>query len=453
MSSAVYQISVRERHEILCQRQLAVMNRVFKQWQKLNEQQRNKDAKTDQFIAAHRKLVEHSQRLYRLKSRELISFNQKMESFIASLNGEMRQIREQVIEEQAAQSRSQFHRQRNLAGLITLLQQQAPNETALMTELQRASSLDQEQLANLTFRAISLIENLAQVPSTHQSELLKQLKAQSDSKNVFWHSGVPQTPFSMQCEQIALMIEKVKILAGEQQVIGYSETLADIELMPEGTQRHVRADSLIMTIAAQLRDSQKRIELMERLEQVSDELNSFNSTEFTLLSQQASQLSSNASIMQIEQLTIQIEAAIAQLEQQIITQAQRTIVLEGLSKLGYEVRDSSVASWLANGQVVVTHPATPGYGLELGGKQARFQARTVAFSSQRDTQRDHDVDAIWCHQHQQLQDIIAKSDAELTLDRALPAGSGEMKVIETANQENEQVHRVIEQTQYRTLNK
>lgn len=452
MSSAVYQISVREKNEILCQRQLAVMNRLFKQWQRFSGQQRNKDAKVEQITTIHQKLVENSQQLRQLKSKELTLLNRKMGDCIITLNGEMRQIRERVIEEQAAQARSQFHRQRNIAGLIEILQQQAPHEIALITQLQQASSLDQQQLANLMFRAISLIENIAKVPSAHQNELLNQLKANTDSSHVFWQSGAPQTPFSMQCEQIALMIEKVKILAGEQQAINYSSALTEIESMPEGAQRHVRADSLIMTIAQQLRDSQKRVELIERLEQVSDELSSFNNAEFTSLSQQASHLSSNASMQQIEQLIRKIEDAIQQLEQQIVTQAQRTIVLEGLSKLGYEVRDSSVTSWLANGQVVVTHPATPGYGLELGGKQARFQARTVAFSSQRDTQRDHDVDAIWCNQHQQLQDILTESGAELTLDRALPAGSGEMKVIETTN-EHERVYIATELLKQRTQKK
>ncbi|MBO1916321.1 hypothetical protein J4727_12685 [Providencia rettgeri] len=71
--------------------------------------------------------------------------------------------------------------------------------------------------------------------------------------------------------------------------------------------------------------------------------------------------------------------------------------------------------------MVVTHPATPGYGLELGGKQARFQARTVAFSAERDNYRDQDVDAI-CNQHQQLQDIIAQTDAELVVEQALREG-------------------------------
>lgn len=452
MSSAVYQISVREKNEILCRRQLAVMNRLFKQWRRLNEQQRSKDARTEQFFAAHRQLVENSQQLQQLRSKELTALNRDMGDFIVTVNNEMSQMRERVIEEQAAQARSQFHQQRNLAGLIKLLQQQTPDEIELITSLQHANSLDQQQLANLTFRAISMIENIAQIPSTDQSELLKQLKVHSDGSKTFWQSGMPQTPFTMQCEQIALMIEKVKILGGDQQAIDYAAALAEIELMSEGTQRHVRADSLIMIISAQLRDSQKRIELLERLEQVNDELNSFNLIELTSLGQQISHLSSSASIQQIEQLIKQIENAIEQADQQIVTQAQRTIVLEGLSKLGYEVRDSSVASWLANGQVVVTHPATPGYGLELGGKQARFQARTVAFSSQRDTQRDHDVDAIWCNQHQQLQDILTESDAELILDKALPAGSGAMKVIETANEEHEQVYRT-EQMQYRTLKK
>ncbi|MEX0425117.1 hypothetical protein KDV38_15485 [Providencia rettgeri] len=140
----------------------------------------------------------------------------------------------------------------------------------------------------------------------------------------------------------------------------------------------------------------------------------------------------------IEVLTAWIDKlnnAVSTAEQQAVATAQRKTVLEGLGKLGYQVRDTDVKAWLDDGKVVVTHPATPGYGLELGGKQAHFQARTVAFSAGRDNSRDQDVDAIWCNQHQQLQDIIAQTDAELVVEQALPAGRGEMKVYETQSED------------------
>ena len=44
------------------------------------------------------------------------------------------------------------------------------------------------------------------------------------------------------------------------------------------------------------------------------------------------------------------------------------------------------SKFIDNGQVV-PHATIPDYGLELGGKQARFQARTVALTHQRDTTR------------------------------------------------------------------
>ncbi|WP_446469069.1 hypothetical protein [Xenorhabdus stockiae] len=95
-----------------------------------------------------------------------------------------------------------------------------------------------------------------------------------------------------------------------------------------------------------------------------------------------------------------------------------------------------VNAWLTDGQVVISHPLTPDYGLELGAgseESTRFQVRTVAFSEERDTTRDRDIDAIWCQQHHQLQENLAKAGAELTIDRALPPGSGKMKVREPHN--------------------
>ncbi|QIC16058.1 hypothetical protein G3341_10360 [Providencia vermicola] len=442
MSSSVHRISVREMNEIRSRRQLAVMNRLFQQWQALSEKRLTRNERTTHITTAYQKLREKYDKIAQFSSRELNAFNQEMASFTVTLNSEMRQIREQFIEEQAIAARSQYHRQRNLAELLERLQQQAPHEIALIAELQNKAILDDEQMASLIFRAMTVLENAAKSPAETQNELLTQLKAQSEGKRLFWQSGGPQSPFAIQCEQIALMIEKLNVLGCQKEATLHTERLTELQSMPENAQRQMSADSLIMVMAEQLRDNQKHLELIERLAQVRDELASFENVEFASLLQQADQASRINPISQIERLIEQIEAAIEQAENAIIIRAQRETILEGLSKLGYEVRENSVTSWLENGQVVITHPATPGYGLELGGKQTRFQARTVAFSSQRDNQRDHDVDAIWCNQHQQLQDILAQSDAELMIDRALPAGSGEMKVVEITDG-NEQSRNII----------
>ncbi|MEX9542208.1 hypothetical protein AB7Y51_27145, partial [Escherichia coli] len=136
MSSSVHRISVREMNEIRSRRQLAVMNRLFQQWQALSEKRLTRNERTTHITTAYQKLREKHDKIAQFSSRELNAFNQEMASFTVTLNSEMRQIREQFIEEQAIAARSQYHRQRNLAELLERLQQQAPHEIALIAELQ-----------------------------------------------------------------------------------------------------------------------------------------------------------------------------------------------------------------------------------------------------------------------------------------------------------------------------
>ncbi|MCK9781620.1 hypothetical protein MUA06_07730, partial [Proteus columbae] len=154
---------------------------------------------------------------------------------------------------------------------------------------------------------------------------------------------------------------------------------------------------------------------------------------------------------QLDVMITKLKQAIETHEQQLSMRQQCEAVLAGLSELGYVVHENAVNSWLDNGQVVVPHATHPDYGLELGGRQARLQARTVALTHQRDTTRDKDVDAIWCGQHQQLQKILAKSHAELLIERALPAGHNVMKVIE--NEDTAHQHAVTQAQKPKTFSR
>ena len=133
-----------------------------------------------------------------------------------------------------------------------------------------------------------------------------------------------------------------------------------------------------------------------------------------------------------------ITAAQAATEQQqlhIAVLARHEAVLAGLAKLGYEVHESDAQTWSDAGKVVIGKPATPGYGLELAGAQRseRFQVRAVAFSEQRDTQRDNDIESIWCGEQQKLEQLLQQTGDTLTLERALPAGASQLKVAKPAN--------------------
>ncbi len=442
MSSSVHRITVREMNEIKCRRQLAVMNRLFKQWQKLSQQGNYNEKRISQLNTIYTKIERDALEIAKQTSRHLVQLNKDVKEFTVVLMEEMRDVREKRLDQQALKSRTEIYRQRNYIELIALLRQQLPTETDLISALEQASSLSVEQMNLLVFRALSVLEINSTQPTDVEKQLLSELKAQSEEVKQFWHSGAPQSPFSLQCEQIALMIEKLKQIGTTQEVQSSEQQLNLIQAMEQSSKRHLRADSLLLTMASQLRESQQKIELVDRIEQLIDELAIFENADRTVI-EDALKLMNSGTLIQYTQMIEKLEVIIEQAEQKIIAQAQRKTVLDGLSQLGYQVNDNAVKSWLDDGKVVVTHPSTPGYGLELGGTQTRFQTRTVAFSADRDINRDKDVDAIWCGQHQQLQEIISTSDGELVVERALAAGSGEMKVYENQNEQNQSHNKVL----------
>ncbi|MCG9535165.1 hypothetical protein [Providencia huaxiensis] len=439
MSSSVHRITVREMNEIQCRRQLAVAKRRFKQWQVLANSSQYHQSRIAQITQAYQQLMENAAQLATLSSRNLSLLNNQLVEFTGTLNNEVQEVREQQLEKQALLARTKKHREHNLAELITLVREKLPNEAELLTQLVSASEQDESQSNKLIFKALAILSQQSMVLAPTAAALLEQLKAQSEGVKQFWQSGLPQTPFAKQCEQILLMIEKLKLMTSIDDAQRAEQQLVELRELKEGTQRHLRADSLIMTLAEQLKLSQQRVELIDKIEQLCDELAIFASDENEAMISSALASIQSSSIEALTTWVDKLGSAVSIAEQQVVAAAQRKTVLDGLGKLGYQVQDTDVKAWLDDGKVVVTHPATPGYGLELGGKQARFQARTVAFSAGRDNSRDQDVDAIWCNQHQQLQDIIAQIDAELVVEQAIPAGSGEMKVYETQPEEQRRI--------------
>lgn len=429
MSSSVHYISVKETTVIRYHRQLANSKKQFKQWKALVEQLTYQDERVSQIESTFNALVKDNQQLDALDARSVSRLTEKLGQFIAPLRQDMKNLREQVIEEKALERHIQQGKQKSSALLKQLKSQLAPN-SVLKAEIELSENMSAEEISLLLFRVTGEIEAQKAQLSPAQTELLTQLKAQSTYTQQLWQSGEPQSPFAQQCHQIELMIEKLRLVGNEVEANHHANQLIEMQKFSDSKKQRLLADSLIMNMAESLRNSIRRIELMEELARLCAELESFDDKEMLTLSCDTEAVASLATAEQLDVMITKLKQAIETHEQQLSMRQQCEAVLAGLSELGYVVHENAVNSWLDNGQVVVPHATIPDYGLELGGKQARFQARTVALTHQRDTTRDKDVDAIWCSQHQQLQTILAKSHAELLIERALPAGQNAMKVIE-----------------------
>lgn len=450
MSSSVHYISVKETTVIRYQRQLAHSKKYVKQWKALVEQLTYQDERVSQIESTFNALVKDNQQLNALDAQSVSRLTDKLSQFIAPLRQDMKNLREQVLEEKALARHIQQGKQKSSA-LLKQLKSQLASNSILMTEIEHSDNMSAEEISLLLFRVTGEIDAQKGQLSPAQTELLTQLKAQSVYTQQLWQGGEPQCPFAQQCHQIELMIEKLRLVGNEAEANDNASQLIEMQALFDSKKQRLLADSMIMNIAESLRNSVKRIELMEELTRLCAEIESFDDKQMLTLSRETEAVASLATAEQLDVMITKLKQAIETHEQQLSMRQQCEAVLAGLSELGYVVHENAVNSWLDNGQVVVPHATIPDYGLELGGRQARFQARTVALTHQRDTTRDKDVDAIWCGQHQQLQKILAKSHAELLIERALPAGHNVMKVIE--NEDTAHQHAVTQAQKPKTFSR
>jgi hypothetical protein len=133
----------------------------------------------------------------------------------------------------------------------------------------------------------------------------------------------------------------------------------------------------------------------------------------------------------VNELIEQCTALIAEHLQRQAALARRQAVLEGLSSLGYEVREGMATAWADKGRVVLRKTATPGYGVEVGGSadNGRLQVRAVALTANHDSQRDQDIETIWCGEFKRLQALLAAQGDDLSIEKALAVGAAPLKEV------------------------
>jgi len=88
-------------------------------------------------------------------------------------------------------------------------------------------------------------------------------------------------------------------------------------------------------------------------------------------------------------------------------------------------------AWTQAGSVVLRKSATPGFGVEVGGRaeSGRLQVRAVSLSGMHDRARDRDIETIWCGEFSRLRSLLADQGSELAIEKALGIGEVPLKVI------------------------
>ncbi len=303
---------------------------------------------------------------------------------------------------------------------------------ALIRLAQGTSDNDAETLLAQGFALLSAPAAKESI-SDAQRELAQRLKTDETALTlVDWAARQRlDAPREERLQRIDRHIAELQLLQGPDTAQEFVHKLGQAESETRTQERNLLLDSLVLDLAQATRHYQQQRARFSLLQDLAGEVTALKDSEQDRLLEQITACGANKDLQQMAALIDQCNTVIAAHLQAEAALARRQVVLEGLASLGYEVREGMATAWAETGRVVLRKTATPGFGVEVGGKadNGRLQVRAVAVGSDHDKRRDRDIETIWCSEFASLQKLLKNQGSELTVEQALGVGQAELKVV------------------------
>lgn len=335
----------------------------------------------------------------------------------------------------AARSKRDLRRSRAAAeALLQRLQALKVEIPADIRSELSGSSASSERLEAAMARALLLLPSQA-APDTatdRQRELASQLGAGERRDTL--QEWISRQPEEMEDPALA----RVDAVLGELRGLGidsspFADRVALLEAEPP-TRRPLVADSLLLDLAAAVKDGRARAKLADELRARRAELSVMKSPQAALLLSEIDQTLTSPASSNGQELVKRADLLIEEEFKAMAAEERRRAVLEGLASLGYEVSEGMATAWVQNGHIVLRKAANAGYGVELlgGSRSDLLQVRAVGIGSSaeaRDANRDRDMETIWCGEFDRLKALVAKAGGNLAMEFARPAGQFPLKIV------------------------
>lgn len=215
----------------------------------------------------------------------------------------------------------------------------------------------------------------------------------------------------------------------------FERRLAQISAEHSVARANLLVDSFIADLAEATRKTREKNDLLAKLREQVAEIKRFSSAPAQALAAEMEAAIAASDISGANSLLVAAAAQVTAEIGRLAAEARRQAILQGLSSLGYEVREGMAIAFAKGEAVVMRHGNTPGFGLEVSGppEAQRLQMRVVAFASlggPRDSSRDRDIELQWCGDFDKLKEMLGRVGGEIAIERSAPAGDQPLKVVE-----------------------
>lgn len=332
-----------------------------------------------------------------------------------------------------AQERVRLHNGKELARV--LLRQVAPSAPEWV-ELQRgaAGELSLEDLdAVLARTRQAMYQSAAPELRDDQQALAARLAGgeKAEDLEVWSRKMVASSP---RLEALLSHISELELLGQAERASELHHEMLVVVAIPEDAVREMRIDSLVISLKRAKEDAVGLEKLRREAAFLGAELARYSEGMEAL---QTLQAAARGAVSELQAAVSAGEQRLTELRTAQIADARRRAVLDGLQQLGYRVHEALSTATSAGGRLVVRNPASTGYGVEIaaGAGMERFQVRTVAFDSNRDSSRDIPAEQRWCDDFGVLQGALKAQGSEVIVERAMGVGKVSLKFLSTSTKD------------------
>lgn len=372
-----------------------------------------------------------------LASDRFVELQKRVPDEIGFLSRDLAQQQHRAVEAAAHAMQVQRQRRENANTLLKALQSKSPTPPAeLMAALEQLSTgetprQDGDSILAKGFMLLSAPGEKSGVTAAQRALASRLAEGEAGRAFADWKAQQGHRQDD-RLHAIDRRLSELRICVGEQAALCFMDRLSAIDAGPPGPSTNMRIDALVLDLAAAVQAAQQEAHALQDAQTILAELSASAEDATQKL---RNSLEAAVATKDFASLPTLLEAGRAALEKNRKSRAaaaRRAAILRGLSALGYEVREGMSTAWVQNGRVVLGKRSTPGYGVELASAfdAERLQVRAVAFSADRDTKRDRDIETIWCGEFGKLQDLLSKDGSTLAIERALPTGASPLKAVE-----------------------
>lgn len=373
----------------------------------------------------------------RLAKDEFRTVSANVPKEIEFLKGDIPRRQEHAVELAVARQAQRRKIPANAEALLKALQGKAPPvATQLLDALAKVRdghSDDEEADCALSEGLKLLSDNVPTEGLSVEQAGLVALLRQNNAAEPLSKWSAPKVRDDVRERSLESTFQTISSLGGDVAVKSLWETYAQLDTEQDARRRSMLIDSLLIDASntlQQLKDAKaRRFDLAVLLR----ELEMLDFQPARELKTEIEHVLATPSDIEVTALIERAHEYIRLYHNQRAALLRRQAVLQGLSALGYEVREGMETAWVASGRVTLKSLNNPGYGVEVAGapESDRMQVRVVAYASPaRDPTRDKDAESIWCGDFKRLQGKLAESGSELTLVKALEVGVQAVRIVD-----------------------